>query len=39
MTDPKPHNGIPRWLIYAIAGKMLLAVLIVLAVYLYAYRG
>ena len=38
MTDPKPHNGIPRWLIYAIAGKMLLAVLIVLAVYLHAYH-
>ena len=38
MTDPKPHTGIPRWVIYMIAGKLALSVLIVLAVYFYAHH-
>ena len=38
MTEPKPHTGIPRWVIYMIAGKLALSVLIVLAVYFYAHH-
>lgn len=39
MTEPKPHTGIPRWLIYTVVGKLALSVLIVLAVYFHAHHG
>jgi hypothetical protein len=38
MTNPTPKNGIPRWLIYAFAAKMALAMAIVGAVLWWSQR-
>ena len=38
MTNPTPTNGIPRWLIYAFAAKMALAMAIVGAVLWWSQR-